>query len=250
MAALAKVQGDPSGSRSRKRAAFWLCFLAGFMWTIVSFLGAVVCRAGDDALFSAGVNRYIVADGILTQADADEFVAQTMAYLSGERSDWSPEVHYAGHTLVIPQAFTAHMATVRGWLRFARLVLPFTAAVAVGMAALGYMLSGCKGARRFPLGGYALGWGFPLLLALGVGLWGALDFSGFWAWLHNALIPDGIFSAQEEIMQLFPLMLFASYIAPVGVTFGLFAGASLLLPPAALGLRRLAVPRRNNKTEL
>jgi hypothetical protein len=250
MSAVAKAQGNLRSSHARKRAAFWLCFLAGFLLTLVSFLGAIVYRAGDAALFSAGVNRYVVSYGILSQADADTFAAQTMAYLNGERSDWAPQVRYADHALVIPQAFTAHMATVRSWLRFARWALPFAAVMAVGLAALGFALSGRRGARRFPLGGYALGWVFPLLLALGMGLWVALDFSGFWAWLHHAFIPDGIFNAQEEIMQLFPLMLFAAYIAPVGVTFGLFAGASLLLPPAALGLQRLAVRRRNKKTEL
>ncbi|MCE5342434.1 MAG: DUF1461 domain-containing protein [Eubacteriales bacterium] len=233
----------------RRRSAFWLCFFAGLTLTFVSFLGAIVCCAGDAALFQSGVDRYVVAYGSLTQSDADAFVTQTMAYLNGEQSEWAPAVRYGDHPLVIPQTFTAHMATVRGWLQVSRYVLPLATAIALGIVGLAYVLSGRKGKRRFPLGGYALGWALPLLLALGVGLWGVLDFSGFWAWLHSTLIPDGIFSAQEEIMRLFPLDLFADYIAPVGVTFGLFAGAALLLPPAALGLRGLAVKRRDEKSK-
>ena len=54
-------------------------------------------------------------------------------------------------------------------------------------------------------------------LLLAVLLWAALDFHSLWMILHRLFIPDGIFSAREPVMQLFPLALFFEYLTPVSM---------------------------------
>ncbi|MEG2316057.1 MAG: hypothetical protein RSC91_07560, partial [Clostridia bacterium] len=85
---------------------------------------------------------------------------------------------------------------------------------------------------------YCWGAALPLLLMGGVALWGALDFDSLWMALHRTLIPDGIFSASEPIMRLFPLEAFAAYLPPVAALFAGLALGVLLLPALLVPLRR------------
>ena len=76
----------------------------------------------------------------------------------------------------------------------------------------------------------------PVLLFGAVALWAVFHFESFWSLLHLYLIPDGIFSTTEPIMQFFPLELFKGYLQPVAITFGILAAATLALPLALLPL--------------
>jgi len=241
--------GGARSARGRRAAAFLLGLAAGLLLMLAAFLGAVAGRAGDARLFQSGLDRYVVARGILSQSDADAFAADTVAYLNGETDAWTPSVTYGGHALAVPEAFTVHMATVRRWMGFASAAVPAAVAAALVLLTLALLLCGRGGAWRPAIRGYYAGAALPLVLALAVSLWGALDFNGFWAWLHETFIPGGIFYAGEDIMQLFPLNLFADYLEPVGAACGLYAGLTLLTPLFALGLRRLRRGRRATETK-
>ena len=82
----------------------------------------------------------------------------------------------------------------------------------------------------FSTQGYYAGTILPLLLIAGVGLWASLDFGGMWEILHRTLIPDGIFPADELVMQLFPETLFSAYLPPVLLMLVLMLAAVLVLP--------------------
>jgi hypothetical protein len=213
-----------------------------------AFLGAVAGRAGDARLFRSGLERYVAARGILSQSDADVFAAGTVAYLNGETDAWPPSVTYGDHPLAVPEAFTAHMAAVRSWMAFARAAVPAAVAAALVLLTLALLLCGRGGAWSRRSGGITPG-RRSRFSGAGRVRRGVFDFNGFWAWLHETFIPGGIFYAGEEIMQLFPLNLFADYLGPVGAACGLYAGLTLLAPPFALGLRRLGRGRRATQTK-
>jgi hypothetical protein len=242
-------KGGVRNARGRRAAVFLLGLAAGLLLMTAAFLGAVAGRAGDARLFRSGLERYVAARGILSQSDADVFAAGTVAYLNGETDAWPPSVTYGDHPLAVPEAFTAHMAAVRSWMAFARAAVPAAVAAALVLLTLALLLCGRGGAWRPAIRGYYAGAALPVLLALAACGWGVFDFNGFWAWLHETFIPGGIFYAGEEIMQLFPLNLFADYLGPVGAACGLYAGLTLLAPPFALGLRRLGRGRRATQTK-
>jgi hypothetical protein len=116
---------------------------------------------------------------------------------------------------------------------------------AIALLLLGRSLVGAKGSKQnpFSLGGYYLGAGVPLVLALGLGLWGYFGFDTMWAAVHTLLIPDGIFPAGEAIMQLFPVEVFGGYLQPVALTFALCAGIVLVLPLLLWPLSKLLTSR-------
>ena len=226
------------GDRTTGPFASALCFLAGLLTTLSALFGSVaVCAARTD-LFRDALTRSAVADGAISQADADAFAEETIDYLTGTRDAWSPKTTVDGQTLRVSQAFASHMATVRGWMLFAKTALPLAAATGfLLLAACAFALGKRSGRGGLSLGGYYGGAALPALAALGLGLWAAADFNAFWAWLHTSFIPDGIFPAGEPIMRLFPETLFAGYAAPAGLLFAAFWAVALLLPP---GLRRLS----------
>ena len=135
------------------------------------------------------------------------------------------------------------MAKVKSWVQSAKPIL--LAGFAIALLGLGLVMLGVKRGKigSFSLGGYFLGMALPIALLAGVGLWGILNFDGLWSWIHRTLIPDGIFSVNDEIMRLFPLEMFASYLRPVGVTFGIGVAVIVALPFALSPLfRRRAHP--------
>lgn len=221
--------------RKRRRIAFVTSLLLGLLLTLLAMGASVIENALRADLLKAGVDRTVVARGLLSQRDADAFAHGTIDYVSGASDVWEPSVTVAGLRLSVPDTFRSHMAEVRGWVAGAKRFLIGGAAALLLL--LVYILTGNRSGRRpFSVGGYIAGIGIPLLLALGVGLWGMLDFESLWMWVHRLLIPGGIFPAGEQIMQLFPVELFGGYLEPVALTFVLYGGAVLLLP---LILRRL-----------
>ena len=164
-----------------------------------------------------------------------------MRYFRGESDRWEPEVSAADGPIPISDAFTRHMATVRDGIRTAW-------TLALAGAALGALLiAAAVRKKRFSLAGYELGGLLPLMLAAGLGLWAALDFSSMWGWLHRRFIPDGIFDAAEPVMQLFPSSLFAEYLSPVLTAFGLTALCVLGLPPLLRAGYRYFSQKRSNE---
>ena len=160
------------------------------------------------------------------------FATETIHYLTDKKETWDPQITISGFpaSSFIPQSFRDHMATVKGWVSSATAV--FLAGAAIVVMLLTRAVVGNKNSRKrsFSLGGYYLGALIPLVIIVGVGLWAYLDFDSMWALLHKTFIPDGIFSAAETVMQLFPLEAFAAYLPPIVKTFGLFAAVVLVAP--------------------
>jgi hypothetical protein len=228
---------DARRTRPTRCAAFPLCFLAALLLTLAALFGSVAVSAARTDLFKDGLHRYVVAAGVMSRADADAFAEETIGYLTGARNTWAPSATVDGEPLAVPETFAAHMATVRTGLLFAKTALPLAAAAGFLLLTACSLASGRRGRGSvLSVAGYCCGAAFPALVALGLGLWGALDFNAFWAWLHTAFIPDGIFPAGEAILRLFPQALFAGYAAPVGVTFAVYWATVLLLP---WGMKRL-----------
>ena len=98
------------------------------------------------------------------------------------------------------------------------------------LALLAWALATSGRRGGFSTQGYYAGTILPLLLIAGVGLWASLDFGGMWEMLHRTLIPDGIFPADELVMQLFPETLFSAYLPPVLLMLVLMLAAVLVLP--------------------
>lgn len=232
-----RAPGD--GTPQRKRSAFLTCFFAALLLMLLAFAGAIVYQATDVRLFQDAVNRYVVATGIVSQSDGEAFANDTLGYLTGKQSVWEPSVTIGDHRVAIPETFKQHMANVKRWVGSAKTIL--LAGAAVALLLLLWALVGRRGGRqnRFSFGGYYVGAMVPLVLAAGFGLWAYLNFDSLWLWIHQTFIPDGIFSADEEIMRLFPLQVFANYLQPVGITCAMLAGAVLLFPLLLWPLTRL-----------
>lgn len=227
--AYASRSGGGTTAPRKACGLFLLCLLCGLVLTLCALAGAVVYNALRPELLKAGMESQVAARGVISVADADAFAAETAAYLSGAKAEWEPAVTYGGHTLFIPQDFRTHMARVRSWLVAAKTALPVAAAASLLLLCLCAFVARRK-RRRLSLAGFYAGAAIPLLAALGAVLWGMADFNGFWAWLHYTFIPDGVFNAAEDIMQLFPETLFSGYIAPVCITFGIALAAVAVLP--------------------
>lgn len=231
------------------------CFMAALVLMTLALCMAVYLSATDAGLFERGVLSNVNLAGLqISEADARRFAAETIAYLRGETDAWAPVVVAGGKPLEISEDFTAHMATVRGRTNAAVWLLP--AGLAAGLALIAgalifgggsrkgsYPLTGAGeqssplqrgGARKspFPTVCWYAGTLLPLAALCGLMLWARIDFSGMWAWLHVSFIPDGIFDAAEPIMSMFPASLFADYLKPVGISFGVMAAIVLALPIA------------------
>lgn len=232
------------GNLKKKRGAFWTCFLAALLLVALALGASLYWNGTKVSLLEQGIVNNVDLQGLgISEDSAKSFAVTTLAYLQGTVENWEPVLVVGDHVLNIPQAFKDHMATVKGWVSAATAVL--LAGAAIVLLLLGRAMIGSKNGRKgsFSLGGYYLGALIPLALLVGVGAWAYFDFNGFWQLLHKTLIPDGIFDAGEEIMQLFPSALFLSYLKPVAITFGILAAIILALPlvlkPLSLLLTRL-----------
>lgn len=183
------------------------------------------------SLLETGIVQNVNLSAVgMDESSAKSFAVSTLAYLQGAAQHWEPVIVVGDHIMPIPQTFKDHMETVKGWFSSATAVL--LAGLGIVALLLGRALIGRKGSQKsgFSIGGYYLGAGIPLVLIVGIGLWGVFGFDSLWSVLHETLIPDGIFSATEPIMQLFPLELFQGYLGPVAITFGILAAIVLILP--------------------
>ncbi len=118
------------------------------------------------------------------------------------------------------------MVEVKGWVNMAKSIFLGGAVLVMGCLVLVFFGRKIDFSPLAYYGGALL----PIAIGGGVTLWATLDFEGFWRVLHEYLIPEGIFSATETVMELFPLEAFATYLPDVGMMFGIACGAILLLP--------------------
>lgn len=208
------------------RTAFWLCLLAGFLGALLCVAGAVYGPATRTELFERALLSTVNREAVGTdEASLRAFAGETMAFLTGRKDAWEPEISLYGvpASQAIPESFRAHMRSVRGWVAAVPAVLVGLGLGALLLACLSFF-SGGFSARGCLWGVAAAGVLAALLL-----LWAALDFDSLWMVLHRALIPDGIFAANEPVMQLFPLSLFFSYVGPVMLALGAHLALLLLL---------------------
>ena len=239
-----------AGYRINQRGAFFVSLAAGALLTVLALCASIYIHASDRDLLEQGIvnNADLISLGI-SQGDAREFAASTMAYLQGAVEDWQPTIIAGDHILPIPDSFRAHMADVKVWFSSAKAAL--LAALCMVLALFCSVLAGNKGSGKKGLstGGYYLGVLSLLILFVWVGAWAYYDFAHLWDLLHKTLIPDGIFSAAEPIMMLFPLGLFEEYLQPVAFTFCGLTLAVLVLPLLlALLPKTLAKFLSRNKT--
>lgn len=214
---------------TQKRGAFASCFIAAFILALLAMVGAVYVNAIDVSRFETVLVEHVDYASLGVSEDSvRSFASETILYLTDEKAAWEPQITIAGipASSFIPQSFRDHMADVKGWVSSAAAV--FLAGAAIVVTLLSRAITSRK--AGLSLGGYYLGALIPLLVVAGVGLWAYVDFESMWMLLHKTLIPDGIFSAAETVMQLFPLEAFAAYLPPVVKSFGLFAAGVLLLP--------------------
>lgn len=178
-----------------------VCFAAGVLMALAALLGAVTLAATRPAAFEQALLGTVDAPALgMTQEELRAFARETMRYLRGEKSDWLPALPFA-----VANAFYAHMAEVRIWVKGAPWILLAGAALSLGLLLLGGRQ------RRACLAGL----GAVLALLAAFLLWAVVDFDSLWMLLHRAFIPGGIFPAGEPVMRLFPLSLFGHYIGPV-----------------------------------
>ena len=186
-----------------------LCAASGALMAVSVLLISVLIPALSVSRFEQALVKTVNMQALgISQSDLSAFAVETMGYLRGERDSWQPHIPHEG----VPEAFTQHMAEVRGAVEIAPWVI--VALMICGAALL--WLGGWQ--RRWALRGVIGLIGFVALIVL----WAAVDFHSFWMVLHKAFIKGGIFPYGEPVMQLFPLNLFFQYIAPVCLwAFGL-----------------------------
>ena len=224
----------------KKRTAFWSSLIAGLYLMTLALATAVYTNASSIDLLTEGVRQNVDLAAVgLDEDSAETFALRTLSYLQGNSDEWDISQVVGESILPIPEAFMAHMANVRYWFAPADTLL-FMGRMIV-LLALPWVLLGVKRGRKvcFSLKGYYTGALILLVFIAGMGVWSVLDFQGMWHLLHKVIIPDGIFSAAEPIMQLFPLQLFAGYAEPVFTAFGIIS-ALLLIAPLIWGMKAYA----------
>ncbi len=210
----------------RKRGAFLVCFLAGLLSVALALAASIVLSASNVRLFERGITENVDLIGLgISKTNAGEYAAMTIDYITGAASEWEPVIETSSGIMPISESFKAHMANVRSWFA------PSKAALAAGFVlVLALLACSVVGLKRFSFSGWYAGAALPLLVLIGIGLWAAIDFGGMWYWLHVNFIPDGLFSASEPIMRLFPVELFAGYFMPAAGMFGAMLAVVAALP--------------------
>lgn len=194
-------------------------FAAGLLLTLGAILFSVLAPALSESRFERALLANVDAAAGISEQELSRFASDTIGYIGGAASEWSPRVSVGGAPMPVPAAFTAHMARVRAGVALAKGLC--VGCFALGLALLVLCAVRARRGSRFPRCAYLWGVALPLCGTLALCAWAAIDFGGFWGWLHYTFIPDGVFAFDEPIMRLFPLSLFADYIAPVAALLAL-----------------------------
>ena len=155
-----------------KRTGAALCLIGALCWMLAGLAGTVVGFLTSEGRFERALLRQVPWEALgIPQEELRAFAGETMRYFRGETDRWEPEVTAASGPIVISEAFTRHMETVRNGIRTAR-------ALAIAGAVLGAALMALAvWKKRFSPAAYELGGSLPLMLAAILGLWAAADFS-------------------------------------------------------------------------
>jgi len=215
-----------------------LSLALGLCLTLFSMGYAVGVHATDLGLFREAADKTLVQTGVISADDAERFSQETIGYLTGRRAAWLSAITVGGQAVQVPASFTEHMAEVQRWVKAFRYMLPLMIASFVALVFLTLIGAAAMRTRTFAPRSYLLGAAIPVLLAGGAFLWATMDFTGFWDVLHRALIPGGIFAADEPVMQLFPLALFPGYLTPIALTFLYCLAVTLFVPVILMILDR------------
>ena len=246
----------------KSRGAFMTCFILGLLLVLLAaayslyinvtkvevfeaalqeadineLLGIVLGDANVPGM-SAGLTKGGLTEGIATPETLSAFAQDTIDYLTGETDEWKPTVTVMGFEVPIPisQDFMSHMEDVKGWVEIGQKV--FFALLAVcGVLLLRLIVSSrCK----FSGAGYYLGVILPLALVGAVIGWAYFDFEGFWMFIHEHFIKEGIFSNGEVVMQIFTTDMFKAFMQPIVTTFAMLLGGIVLLPIVVAPLSKL-----------
>lgn len=201
-----------------------LSLLLGLWMTLLALLCALLLCAGSARLFAQGLSQSgVFEQGWFYGSTPQAFAQETIDYLTGARTDWSPKLWLQdGQPLVISDAFFAHMEEVRDLYGLGRGLLCGGCVIAAGLWFL-------RLRRSLWRKGYWLGAAMVLTALFGLCLWAAVDFNGFWSALHYALLPGGVFSADELIVWVF-LPAFSAYLLPFCAAAGALCALILALP--------------------
>lgn len=175
--------------------------IVGAIGAIAVLLSSVLGLFGSKALFRNAQRTYgYYAVFGMSEADIDRFSDDTITYFRDESKEWTPQLPFA-----VPEAFQSHMANVK-------VCVVFLKYLAIALAALyALLMIGLCLKEHFSRSACFQGFLTFLAVCACLVLWCAVDFDSFWSVLHHLFITDGIFSANEPIMLLFPLSLFESY---------------------------------------
>ena len=124
-----------------KRTGAALCLLGALCWMLAGLAGTVVGFLTSEGRFERALLRQVPWEALgIPQEELRAFAGETMRYFRGETDRWEPEVTAASGPIVISEAFTRHMETVRNGIRTAR-------ALAIAGAVLGAALMAFLGAE-------------------------------------------------------------------------------------------------------
>ena len=134
-----------------------LCLIGALCWMLAGLAGTVVGFLTSEGRFERALLRQVPWEALgIPQEELRAFAGETMRYFRGETDRWEPEVTAASGPIVISEAFTRHMETVRNGIRTAR-------ALAIAGAVLGAALMALAvWKKRFSPAAYELGGSLPL----------------------------------------------------------------------------------------
>ena len=106
-----------------KRTGAALCLIGALCWRLAGLGGTVVGFLTSEGRFERALLRQVPWEALgIPQEELRAFAGETMRYFRGETDRWEPEVTAASGPIVISEAFTRHMETVRNGIRTARAV--------------------------------------------------------------------------------------------------------------------------------
>lgn len=242
--------------RRKAHGSFLVCLLLALVLLVLAVAYALYVNVTDAEVFKTALNKADINelltmmlgdDGVPTSLGAglkllegqnikagdllSGFAENTIAYLLDETQEWKPVITVLGTEFPIPlsEDFNAHMETVKTFVKLGRTGFMVLLGVA-GFLLLWVLLTSRKGRSGFSPVGYYIGALLPVFFVIAVIGWAYFDFEGFWAFLHEHFIRDGIFAEGEMIMQVFTTDMFKAFMFPIVKTFAMLLCGILALP--------------------
>ena len=97
-----------------KQTGAALCLIGALCWMLAGLAGTVVGFLTSEGRFERALLRQVPWEALgIPQEELRAFAGETMRYFRGETDRWEPKVTAASGPIVISEAFTRHMETVR-----------------------------------------------------------------------------------------------------------------------------------------